>query len=140
MKDIYRVSPTCEWLLNWILQDPGELHHVIKMTYHFYIQNHLCITMEFLSINLYELIVNRFIGFSMTLIKQCTSQILMLLLLMRQHQVGAVVLVNDERVSGGGQEQSDELLEKLASGKVGGKRSAKIKCWMRIVSQISGFG
>jgi dual specificity tyrosine-phosphorylation-regulated kinase 2/3/4 len=68
--------------------DPDEQHYVIKMTDHFYFRNHLCIAMELLSINLYELIkANGFVGFSTTLIKRFTSQILLSLVLMRQHRV-----------------------------------------------------
>lgn len=68
--------------------DPHEQHYVIKMTDHFYFRNHLCIAMELLSINLYELIkANQFSGFSTTLIRRFTSQMLLSLVLMRQHRV-----------------------------------------------------
>lgn len=68
--------------------DPNEQHYVIKMTDHFYFRNHLCIAMELLSINLYELIkANQFSGFSTTLIRRFTSQMLLSLVLMRQHRV-----------------------------------------------------
>ncbi|KAH9048090.1 hypothetical protein EDB84DRAFT_1611299 [Lactarius hengduanensis] len=51
--------------------DPEEKHHVIKMTEHFYFRNHLCIAMELLSINLYELIkANGFVGFTTALIRR----------------------------------------------------------------------
>ena len=69
-------------------QDPEERHHVIKMTEHFYFRNHLCIAMELLSINLYELIkANGFQGFSTTLIRRFTSQMLLSLSLMRHHRI-----------------------------------------------------
>ncbi|KII88871.1 hypothetical protein PLICRDRAFT_175129 [Plicaturopsis crispa FD-325 SS-3] len=69
-------------------QDEKEEHHVIKMTEHFYFRNHLCIAMELLSINLYELIkANGFVGFTTTLIRRFTSQMLMSLILMRKHRI-----------------------------------------------------
>ncbi|KAG8788753.1 hypothetical protein FRC20_002555 [Serendipita sp. 405] len=68
--------------------DPDEKHYVIKMTEHFYFRNHLCIAMELLSINLYELIkANGFVGFTTTLIRRFTSQMLGSLALMRHHRV-----------------------------------------------------
>ena len=70
------------------MQDPDEKHHVIKMTENFYFRNHLCIAMELLSINLYELIkANSFSGFSTTLIRRFTNQMLMSLCLMRHHRI-----------------------------------------------------
>jgi dual specificity tyrosine-phosphorylation-regulated kinase 2/3/4 len=72
-------------LVDW---DPEEKYNVIKMTDHFYFRNHLCISMELLSINLYELIkANSFAGFSTGLIKRFTSQVLAALSLMKQHKV-----------------------------------------------------
>jgi Protein kinase domain len=69
-------------------QDPEEKHHVIKMTEHFYFRNHLCIAMELLSINLYELIkANGFVGFTTALIRRFTSQMLLSLTLMRHHRI-----------------------------------------------------
>ncbi|KAH7905441.1 hypothetical protein BJ138DRAFT_773101 [Hygrophoropsis aurantiaca] len=68
--------------------DPEEKHHVIKMTEHFYFRNHLCIAMERLSINLYELIkANGFVGFTTTLIRRFTSQMVLSLCLMRHHRI-----------------------------------------------------
>ncbi|KZV68794.1 kinase-like protein [Peniophora sp. CONT] len=68
--------------------DAEEKHHVIKMTEHFYFRNHLCIVMELLSINLYELIkANGFVGFTTTLIRRFTSQILLSLVLMYRHRI-----------------------------------------------------
>lgn len=58
------------------------------MTEHFYFRNHLCIAMELLSINLYELIKdNGFVGFTTNLIRRFTSQMLASLALMRQHRI-----------------------------------------------------
>ncbi|KAJ7197301.1 kinase-like domain-containing protein [Mycena pura] len=68
--------------------DPDEKHQVIKMTEHFYFRGHLCIAMELLSINLYELIkANGFVGFTTSLIRRFTSQMLMSLSLMRHHRI-----------------------------------------------------
>ncbi|KAF7295189.1 CMGC/DYRK/DYRK2 protein kinase [Mycena indigotica] len=68
--------------------DPEEKHHVIKMTENFYFRGHLCIAMELLSINLYELIkANGFVGFTTTLIRRFTSQMLLSLSLMRHHRI-----------------------------------------------------
>ncbi|KAI0948418.1 hypothetical protein AcV7_009169 [Taiwanofungus camphoratus] len=68
--------------------DQEEKHHVIKMTEHFYFRNHLCIAMELLSINLYELIkANGFVGFTTALIRRFTSQMLQSLSLMRHHRI-----------------------------------------------------
>ncbi|KAJ6611802.1 hypothetical protein B0H10DRAFT_2055222 [Mycena sp. CBHHK59/15] len=68
--------------------DAEEKHHVIKMTEHFYFRNHLCIAMELLSINLYELIkANGFVGFTTALIRRFTSQMLLSLSLMRHHRI-----------------------------------------------------
>ena len=47
------------------------------MQEHFYFRNHLCIAMELLSINLYELIKqNQFQGLSTQLVKVFTAQLL----------------------------------------------------------------
>lgn len=79
---LLRLNLTFPW------QDPDEKHHVIKMTEHFYFRNHLCIAMELLSINLYELIkANGFVGFTTNLIRRFTSQMLGSLALMRQHRI-----------------------------------------------------
>ncbi|KAF6764958.1 CMGC/DYRK/DYRK2 protein kinase [Ephemerocybe angulata] len=68
--------------------DADEKHHVAKMIEHFYFRNHLCIAMELLSINLYELIkANGFVGFTTGLIRRFTSQMLMSLSLMRHHRI-----------------------------------------------------
>lgn len=69
-------------------QDPDDKHHVIKMQEHFYFRDHLCIAMELLSMNLYELIkANQFAGFSTVLIRRFTVQMLSALMLMRHHRV-----------------------------------------------------
>ncbi|MBW0486163.1 hypothetical protein O181_025878 [Austropuccinia psidii MF-1] len=74
-----------ENLLAW---DPEDKHNVLKMTDHFSFRNHLCIVNELLSINLYELIRNNsFNGFSTSLIRRFTIQILSSLSLLRHHRV-----------------------------------------------------
>ncbi|KAE8246768.1 hypothetical protein A4X13_0g5634 [Tilletia indica] len=74
-----------ENLTKW---DPDGQYHVIRMTESFYFRNHLCIAMELLSINLYELIkANNFAGFSTRLIRRFTSQVLSSLSLMKHHKV-----------------------------------------------------
>ncbi|WAQ86243.1 hypothetical protein PtA15_6A875 [Puccinia triticina] len=74
-----------ENLLSW---DPEDKHCVLKMTDHFTFRGHLCIVNELLSINLYELIRNNsFNGFSTTLIRRFTIQILTSLSLLRHHRV-----------------------------------------------------
>ncbi|KAF5357893.1 hypothetical protein D9756_001787 [Leucocoprinus leucothites] len=68
--------------------DADEKHHVVKMNDHFYFRNHLCIAMELMSINLYELIkANGFVGFTTSLIRRFTTQMLLSLVLMRHHRI-----------------------------------------------------
>jgi dual specificity tyrosine-phosphorylation-regulated kinase 2/3/4 len=58
------------------------------MTEYFNFRGHLCIAMELLSINLYELIkANGFVGFSTALVRRFTSQMLLSLSLMRHHRI-----------------------------------------------------
>eukprot|EP00882_Tetradesmus_deserticola_P009657 GHRQ01010195.1.p1 GENE.GHRQ01010195.1~~GHRQ01010195.1.p1 ORF type:complete len:476 (+),score=152.28 GHRQ01010195.1:1320-2747(+) len=58
-------------------QDPDDAHHVIHIQEHFTFRNHLCITFELLSINLYEFIKqNNFAGLSLQLIKRFAAQML----------------------------------------------------------------
>ncbi|EAA12191.4 AGAP007847-PA, partial [Anopheles gambiae str. PEST] len=56
-------------------KDADGSHHVIHMLDYFYFRNHLCITFELMSLNLYELIKkNNYQGFSLSLIKRfCNS-------------------------------------------------------------------
>lgn len=57
--------------------DPEDMHHVIHIQEHFMFRNHLCITFELLSINLYEFIKqNNFQGLSLQLIKRFAQQML----------------------------------------------------------------
>jgi hypothetical protein len=55
---------------------------------HFHFRSHLCIVTELLSINLYEMIkANSFVGFSTTLIRRFTHQLLASLQLMREKKI-----------------------------------------------------
>lgn len=75
-------------LENLVKWDPEDHYNVIQMTDSFYFRNHLCISMELLSINLYELIkANSFAGFSTGLIRRFASQVLASLALMKQNRV-----------------------------------------------------
>ena len=57
--------------------DPEDMHHVIHIQEHFMFRNHLCITFELLSINLYEFIKqNNFQGLSLQLIRRFAQQML----------------------------------------------------------------
>ncbi|KAI8640212.1 kinase-like domain-containing protein [Parasitella parasitica] len=72
-------------LLEW---DPQDQFHTIRMTDHFYFRNHLCIAFECLSMNLYEFIkANHFQGFSLSLIKRMTFQILQSLTMLAKHNI-----------------------------------------------------
>ncbi|KAI9470828.1 MAG: hypothetical protein EXX96DRAFT_585872 [Benjaminiella poitrasii] len=72
-------------LLEW---DPDDACHTIRMTDYFYFRKHLCIAFECLSMNLYEFIKsNHFQGFSLSLIKRFTFQMLQSLLLLAEHNV-----------------------------------------------------
>ncbi|ORY79330.1 kinase-like domain-containing protein [Leucosporidium creatinivorum] len=73
---------------NLVQWDPDEKHFVIRMVDSFTFRGHLCIVTELLSINLYELVkANSFAGFSTTLIRRFTTQILGSLSLLRHHRV-----------------------------------------------------
>lgn len=61
---------------------------MIRMVDSFTFRGHLCIVTELLSINLYELIkANSFVGFTTSLIRRFTLQILGSLSLLRHHRV-----------------------------------------------------
>lgn len=68
--------------------DTEQQQSVVHMTDSFTFRQHLCVTMELLSINLYELIkANNFDGFSTLLIRRFTQQVLACLTLMRQARI-----------------------------------------------------
>eukprot|EP01065_Artemidia_motanka_P049978 TRINITY_DN8439_c2_g1_i1.p1 TRINITY_DN8439_c2_g1~~TRINITY_DN8439_c2_g1_i1.p1 ORF type:complete len:694 (+),score=163.85 TRINITY_DN8439_c2_g1_i1:91-2172(+) len=57
--------------------DPEDQYNVVRMEEYFYFRNHLCITFELLSINLYEFIKNNnFQGVSLGLIRRFAIQLL----------------------------------------------------------------
>ncbi len=57
--------------------DPERACHVLEIYSYFYFRNHLCITCELMSINLYEFIMNnKFQGLSLGLIRRFAVQIL----------------------------------------------------------------
>lgn len=57
-------------------QDVNNDSNIIHTKEHFYFRNHLCVTFELLSINLYEFIkLNNFKGFSLGLIRRFAIQV-----------------------------------------------------------------
>ncbi|KAJ8663678.1 hypothetical protein O0I10_000926 [Lichtheimia ornata] len=72
-------------LVEW---DPEDRYHNIRMTNYFYFRNHLCVAFECLNMNLYEFIKsNNFHGFSSSLIRRFTIQILQSLCLLYEHRI-----------------------------------------------------
>ncbi|CAO3661321.1 unnamed protein product [Rhizopus microsporus] len=68
--------------------DPNDECCTIRVVDHFSFRGHLCIAFECLSINLYEFIKsNHFQGFSLSLIRKMTIQILKALKLLYDHKV-----------------------------------------------------
>ncbi|WFC99326.1 dual-specificity kinase [Malassezia yamatoensis] len=68
--------------------DQAGDHYVVHMTDSFTFREHLCVTMELLSINLYELIkANNFEGFSLHLVRRFAQQTLQCLVLMRAARI-----------------------------------------------------
>lgn len=68
--------------------DPEDAHNVIHIQEHFHFRNHLCITFELLSINLYEFIKqNNFQGLSLQLIRRFAQQMLVSLRFLHQHSL-----------------------------------------------------
>lgn len=61
-------------------QDKDNSSNIVHLTEHFTFRNHVCITFELLSMNLYELIKkNKFQGFSLALVRKFAHSILMCL-------------------------------------------------------------
>ena len=61
-------------------QDKDNAHNIVHLYDHFHFRNHVCITFELLSMNLYELIKkNKFQGFSLALVRKFAHSILMCL-------------------------------------------------------------
>ncbi|QSL64359.1 hypothetical protein MERGE_001659 [Pneumocystis wakefieldiae] len=68
--------------------DPNDDYSFIKYIDHFYFRDHLCIVMELLDINLYELIrINDFRGFSLPLIRCFAKQLLQNLVFLKKHGI-----------------------------------------------------
>ena len=58
-------------------QDRDDTHNIVHLLDHFTFRNHVCLTFELLSINLYELIKkNKFQGFSLALVRKFAHSIL----------------------------------------------------------------
>eukprot|EP00698_Gefionella_okellyi_P003601 TRINITY_DN13381_c0_g1_i1.p1 TRINITY_DN13381_c0_g1~~TRINITY_DN13381_c0_g1_i1.p1 ORF type:complete len:603 (-),score=124.45 TRINITY_DN13381_c0_g1_i1:207-2015(-) len=69
-------------------QDKERVTNNIHLIEHFYFRNHLCITFELLSINLYEYIKNnQFQGFSLSRIRRFAVQVLQSLCFLAKHRI-----------------------------------------------------
>ncbi|KAG8233489.1 hypothetical protein J437_LFUL013738 [Ladona fulva] len=69
-------------------KDKDCSHNVVHMTEYFYFRNHLCITFELMSLNLYELIKkNNYQGFSLGLIRRFAQSLAQCLLLLYQEDI-----------------------------------------------------
>ncbi|XP_019867480.1 dual specificity tyrosine-phosphorylation-regulated kinase 4 isoform X2 [Aethina tumida] len=69
-------------------KDKDGSHNVIHMLEYFYFRNHLCISFELLSLNLYELIKkNNYQGFSLNLIRRFANSLLKCLRLLQKENI-----------------------------------------------------
>ncbi|EEB17394.1 mitogen-activated protein kinase ERK-A, putative [Pediculus humanus corporis] len=69
-------------------RDKYSLHNVIHMLEYFYFRNHLCISFELMSLNLYELIKkNSYQGFSLTLIRRFAHSLVQCLRLLHKENI-----------------------------------------------------
>lgn len=69
-------------------KDPDDASGLVHMHEYFYFRNHLCISFELLSINLYEFIKNNnFQGLSLGLIRRFAQQLLVSLRFLRRQRV-----------------------------------------------------
>lgn len=69
-------------------QDKENTSNIVHLTEHFNFRNHVCITFELLSMNLYELIKkNKFQGFSLTLVRKFAHSILMCLDMLYRNRI-----------------------------------------------------
>eukprot|EP01132_Coremiostelium_polycephalum_P010942 gene10942-13401_t len=77
-KRFYQQALTEIKILEFLKQnDPNSTAHIVHLNDHFTFRNHLCITFELLSMNLYEFIKgNNFQGFTIQLIRRFAAQIL----------------------------------------------------------------
>ncbi|XP_076634645.1 uncharacterized protein LOC143348384 isoform X2 [Colletes latitarsis] len=68
--------------------DANASHNVIHMLEYFYFRNHLCITFELMSLNLYELIKkNNYQGFSLSLIRRFANSLISCLRLLYRENI-----------------------------------------------------
>lgn len=69
-------------------KDKDGSHNVIHMLDHFYFRNHLCISFELMSLNLYELIKrNNYQGFSLSLIRRFANSLVQCLRLLHKENI-----------------------------------------------------
>lgn len=69
-------------------QDKDNTYNIIHMLEHFQFRNHMCITFELLSINLYELIKkNKFQGFSLQLVRKFAHSMLQCLEALHRNRI-----------------------------------------------------
>ncbi len=69
-------------------QDKENTCNIVHLTEHFTFRNHVCITFELLSMNLYELIKkNKFQGFSLALVRKFAHSILMCLDMLYRNRI-----------------------------------------------------
>ena len=69
-------------------QDKDGTCNIVHLTEHFNFRNHVCITFELLSMNLYELIKkNKFQGFSLALVRKFAHSILMCLDMLYRNRI-----------------------------------------------------
>ncbi|PAA49612.1 hypothetical protein BOX15_Mlig033881g1, partial [Macrostomum lignano] len=69
-------------------QDRDNSHNVVHILEHFTFRNHVCITFELLSMNLYELIKkNKFQGFSLQLVRKFAHSILQCLDMLHRNKI-----------------------------------------------------
>ena len=65
--------------------DPNDEHHIVQMLDSFKFRNHMCITFELLSINMYDMIKeNNFEGFDVDQVRNYAIQMLKALKYMKQ--------------------------------------------------------
>lgn len=71
-----------------MVKDKEHKSNIVRVYGYFYFRNHLCITFEALSMNLYEFIkVNHFKGFSLGLIRRFAVQLLQGLVLLQKEKI-----------------------------------------------------
>ncbi|XP_046612813.1 uncharacterized protein LOC124301596 [Neodiprion virginianus] len=69
-------------------QEAHTSHNVIHMLEYFYFRNHLCISFELMSLNLYELIKkNNYQGFSLSLIRRFANSLIQCLRLLHRENI-----------------------------------------------------